>query len=208
MTEDEFLDRATKAIAVLEAIEHKPYWESPIPSVNDQRIATIVELYIAATPHQRELLRTAQTDRTLDRRAYEALCTFGNRMAMLAVRRRSEPILTRALIALVMNMDWADSDARDCGYFLGPLLTYCALRIGADHERIYDLAQEIAVDEWTKSLARWPDVVSPNDLLTGIAHQVVETPAGVVFQYSGRPIPTGHLVPETENPDGQQPQLL
>ena len=44
MTDDEFLDRAAKAIATLEAIESLPYWESPIPSANDEHIAAIIDL--------------------------------------------------------------------------------------------------------------------------------------------------------------------
>lgn len=202
MTDDEFLQHVQQAIATLEGIEHAPYWKGPIPSADDAQIAAVVDLYIAASPFQRELLRTAQTDKDLARRAYETLCTFAGRMAMLAVRRRSEPILTRALIALVMNMDWYDSDARDCGYFAGPLLAYCAFRIGADRERVYDLVQEIAVDSWTKGIAGRPrEDRDPDELLEMIAYRAIETPAGVVFQYSNHPIPPGHLVSETTNPN-------
>ncbi len=202
MTDEEFLEQAKQDIATLESIEHMPYSEGPIPSPDDERIAAIVDLYIASSPIQRELLRTAQTDKALAKRAYELLCAFSVRMAMLSVRRGSEPILTRALIALVMNMDWYDSDARDCGYFTGPLLAYCAFRIGADRERLYDLAQEIAVDKWTKGIAGRPrEDQNPDKLLEMIAYRAIETPSGVVFQHSNRPIPPGHLVSETTNPN-------
>ena len=86
MTDDEFLHRATRAITTLETIEHESYWESPIPSADDERIAAIIDLYRAATPSQRDVIRTAQPDYAQAMHTCGLLITFANRMATLAVR--------------------------------------------------------------------------------------------------------------------------
>lgn len=208
MIDDEFLDRATKAIAAVEGIEHEPYWESPLPSTDDEAIALLVDLYIAATPQQRDVLRTFQRDLDRASHVYSLLCDFGYRMATLSVRRRSEPLLTWALVALVMNADWNYSDPRDCGAFLGPLLAYCSLVIGADRDRLYGLAHGMAFDQWTVTVAgRWPDDTDPDNLLRYSLYRAIDGPAGMVFQWQNRPIPPGHLVPETGSPNGERPRL-
>ena len=201
MTDDDFLDHAAKAIATLEAIESDSYWESPIPSATDKRIAAIIDLYIDATPLQRDVIRTAQRDYNQAMHTCSLLTAFADRMATLAVRRRSEPILTRALLAVVICSDWIHADARDCGAFIGPLLAYCSLVIGADRDRLYGLAHDIAKSQWAKTVTgRWPDDIDPDELLRQSTFRAVAGPAGVVFQWQNRPIPAWHLVPEVGSP--------
>lgn len=208
MTDDEFQDRAIKAIAVLEAIEYKPYWESPIPSADDERIAAIIDLYHDATPSQRDVIRTAQRDYAQAMQTCGLLTCFAYRMATLAVRRRSEAILTRALLAVVICSDWSHADPRDCGAFIGPLLAYCSLVIGADRDRLYGLAHQAAKSQWAKTVtARWPDDSDPDELLRKSTYRAVGGPAGVVFQFQNQPIPAGHLVPETASSNGERPRL-
>ena len=136
------------------------------------------------------------------------LVCFADRMAILAVRRRSEPILTRALLAVVICSDWIHADARDCGMFIGPLLAYCSLVIGADRDRLYGLVHEIAKSQWAKTVTgRWPDDIDPDELLRKSTYQAVAGPAGVVFQWQNSPIPAGHLVSETSSSNGERARL-
>jgi hypothetical protein len=209
--DDDFLESAAKAIDALHQIDDVSYWGSPIPSPEDEIIAHTVDLYVAATPLQREVLRHASERpgrlviRTKNgeywsgvaQKEANTLGSFSIRMAMLAVRRLSEPVLTHALVALVMAMDWAYSDPRDFAAFTIPLLAHCALKIGADLDRLYGLVDQVEAKQWSITFLYRPDADwAGRKLLELSGYEEIESPAGVIYCWRDEAIPDGWRVPE------------
>ncbi len=114
---------------------------------------------------------------------------------MLAVRRRSEPVLTRALVACVMAMDWAYSDPRDYAAFTIPLLAHCALKMGADLDRVYKLVDQVEAKQWPITFVHRPDADKNYLKLSGF--EEIYSPAGVIYRWRDVEVPDGWRVPET-----------
>lgn len=203
MPDDEFLEEASEALEMLEHVDVNSYSGKAIPSPEDDLISHIVDSYAKATPLQREILRTAEyKQEAIAIATLNVLATYAIRMSMLCVRRRSEKILRRGIIATVMSMEWARSDPRDAGAYIVPMLAHSAKMLGADIEQVFREGRELASDPFTKVAIMPPERHKRGNILDSIGWAESQGPAGIVYHRVGDPIPEGWLVPERANGRG------
>lgn len=108
------------------------YLQRPLPSELDDRIATILNVYLNGSARVRsEITTKLGTNQTW------GLLTFAERMAILSVRRMSRDPLVKALIALVVEgFRW---DARENMLILS-LVNHSAIKIGIDPKQLFEEA--------------------------------------------------------------------
>lgn len=195
LDDDEFLQKAAEAMAVIAGIDSSVYAYSPIPSADDKAIGRIVALYLEATPVQRELLTKAHTKkRDAAHHVQSVLGVYGIRMSMYAVRRNSGSILRYGIVGTVMGMEWAHSDPRDNGANVVPLLAHSAYKLGIDIERAFGEGAALGTDSWTRTCIM-PPLKDRHGVLPGYGWAEYDGPAGVVYwrEPSSEPIPEGLL---------------
>lgn len=190
MRDDEFLDRAGELLQQLTAIDPWEYWSSPLPSVQDDLISKVCELYVVATPLQCEVFLSA-----LSEDISAVLGFFATRMAMLSVRQESETFLRHGLIARVIQSDWPWTDPRDAVVPGLVLIYHSAMKLKVDPNRLFATAAQVAVRQLTKDIVYPPRVHATGDaLLDAIWWEEAEGPAGLIYYRKGQPIPAGHLI--------------
>lgn len=188
MNDDEFLSTAEKAIQFLGNLNSWEYWTSKLPSPEDRKIAEICDLYVAATPTQREIFYSSLTDRMC-----WVFSAFSSRMAMLSVREESEAMLLRGLIALVIVLDFPWTDPRDAAYYDLALMYRSACKLSADPDRLFHTAAQRAVRQLTKDIIDHPKADAVEKLLEEAGWEEVNGPNGLIYRRKGEPIPKGHL---------------
>lgn len=196
--DDEFLSGAVKLLDLLKEFEPMEYWTSQLPSPKDKIVAQVCDLYIEATPIQRDVFLSG-----LSERISAVLGFFAERMAMLSVRQNSEAVLQKGLVALIIQLDWLWTDPRDGAIADLDLISVSATRIQYDPERLFGIGTQIAVRQFTKDYvyARQHIPISEHDLREGMIWEVVEGPAGLIYHRRGKPIPEGH---RTQSADCQR----
>jgi hypothetical protein len=155
MNDDDFLESATEAASVLDAISLGRYDTDvgAAATTIDSQVAGICADLHQASPVQREVLVSALTDRQRT-----IIGRYGMRAATLALRERSIPRLRSGLIALVLSGS-AASDARDF-MVAAAVHHHVALQLGQDPAELFDEAATYAgpAGELLQAFGRRQDV--------------------------------------------------
>jgi hypothetical protein len=139
VNDDDFLEIATQAASVLDAISLRRYDVAVDAAAThtDSQVARICADLQKASPVHREVLLSALTDRQRT-----IIGRYGVRAATLALRERSIPRLRSGLVALVLSGS-AASDARD--FMVGAAVHHhVALQLGLDPTVLFDEAAAYA----------------------------------------------------------------
>ena len=187
MDNDDFLVLAGNAIELLSNVSESKYWADKLPSTIDTKIAKICTLYMQASSIQRQVLSSSLTRRTSFN-----LSAFAIRMAMLSVRQRGEDMLLDGLVALVIGLDWLDTDVREVLMDLSVIYNSAA-KIG-DPDHLFHTVVQYAVEERTKRVILSYITRSPEDKqIETMGWQEIDGPNGLIYRFGQQPIPEGHL---------------
>jgi hypothetical protein len=160
------------------------YRGEELPCTMDDEIEQICVRFMRASPQQRKSVSDV-----LDESLCTALFFFAERMAMLSVRRHSDPILLHGLLALVII--GPRSDQRELLMVLS-LIYRSAIRLQVDPERLFRTAVHHAVDQNTRDLILGYLQRSPeNRSIESMGYREFEGPSGIVYWFGKRPIPEG-----------------
>ena len=119
------------ALASLDLPRPEGYYDSPIPCVEDERIARAVKVYTAADPPWQSAFRDA-----IDHDRADLLCAWSERVAALAVRLDSP----RPLVLGLVGLSVADEAAAGETLLIAPLHRRSADKLDADGDRLFDEA--------------------------------------------------------------------
>jgi hypothetical protein len=190
MNDDDFLIEAGKSIQLLDTINRSEYWPSRLPSPLDQGIGDVCDLYLEATSLQRQVFMSG-----LSARSVIVLSDYSIRMAMASVRKNSEILLQRGLVALVIYLDWPWTDPRDSFFSELVMIHHSAVKLGADLDHLFHIAAQVAIRQSTRDLVYPPrGNTSGGALLNHVWWAETEGPAGLIYYLRGQPIPEGHLI--------------
>lgn len=188
MSDDEFLTLAEQAIGLLEDLDPEKYWPSTLSSTIDRRIVEICDLYMAATPIQREVFVSALSNRVCGN-----LGTFAERMAMLSVRKKSLTMLFHGLIALVIEMDWPWTDPRDGAYYHLSVIYHSANKLGIDIPQVFHKAAQYSIGKLSKETLENLKSDPEDKWFERLGWEEVNGPSGLIYRFKGQTIPEGHL---------------
>lgn len=142
-------------LTMLIELKEKLEWENligkgllPIPSALDSDISRVVNRYMQRTAEEQAFIRDTFTDKNSF-----AFIRFSERMAVLAVRERSEKYLFEGLIAHAI--EGGKFDIRENILILS-LLYHSATKIGADPIELFTRAAQLAKGEIAEEIAHFP----------------------------------------------------
>jgi hypothetical protein len=119
------------ALELLDLPPGDGYYDLPIPSAEDSRIARAVKAFSVASPVWQAAFREA-----IDVHRADLLCAWSERVASLAVRLDSARPLVLGLVALSLADESGDSEA----LLVAPLHRRSAEKLGEDAFRLFDEA--------------------------------------------------------------------
>jgi len=169
-----YLDSARAALGGLTSIA---YYQQPLPSPVDSRLAEIVSAFSGLPPAGRERFMAALTppERAL-------FGVFGHRAATLSVRDESLEQLRLGLIAAaIANYDIPEK--RDVDVALA-VFYHCARKLGAAPREVFDEASEFATADMAgrmRAFGRRDDVS-----LKRYGWREIRTPEGVRYKFEWR----------------------
>lgn len=120
----------------------------PIPSPFDEDMSCLIQRFIQSSDEERTFIRSIFSDKHSF-----AFIGFSQRMAVLAVRKRSEKYLFEGLIAHVIEggkFDWREN------VLVLSLLYHSAVKIGADPVALFTRAAALAGKPSAEELADVP----------------------------------------------------
>jgi hypothetical protein len=186
MTDDEFLDIASRELDFLASHTVAEYRALPLPSPVDLRLLALCGTCQQATRDQRECLVSS-----LNEDMGGVLLVFVERMAMLSVRRGSTELLFAGLLAVVMI------DGSLEPYDLLMVLSLprrSAVLLGVEPRRLFAEAVRYATSESTAQLVLdFADRLPENSSLAVMGYRELQGPKGIVYWYGWHPVPTGLL---------------
>ncbi|HEX6386848.1 MAG TPA: hypothetical protein VF177_19455 [Anaerolineae bacterium] len=138
-----FLAFTKEAIDFLDQKTVLAYYQEPLPSATDDRLADIVGRFMAATGQEREAFQSAlsQENRSL-------FGIYGHRAATLSVRQQDPDKLLSGLVGDVIA-NYTIPDRRDVSLGLA-IYHHCAGKLGLNPVEVFDQAADFA----NPSLAR------------------------------------------------------
>jgi hypothetical protein len=119
------------ALTILELPHGDGYYDNPIPSAEDSRIARAVKAFTDADPAWQAAFREA-----LDGDRGDLLCAWSERVAALAVRLDSPSPLVLGLVGLSLAGEAGDGEA----LLIAPLHRRSAEKLDVDANRLFDEA--------------------------------------------------------------------
>jgi len=135
-----FLIFMTEAEQYLSQIRLIDYYRQPMPSADDERLETMVESFMAATPGEREQF---QARLSFEQRALFGI--YGHRAATLSVRENSASRLLSGLVgAAIANYEIPEK--RNVEVALA-IFHHCAHRLELDPAEIFVEASAFAAEE-------------------------------------------------------------
>ena len=166
-----FVSGAAKA---LKADDHPSYLSQPIPSNLDQQILSLIDKFLQAIPLQQAMMKAK-----FNNSHSFTFIVFGERMAALAVRKRSRDPLFKGLVSLAFED--AKFDVRENILVMAPLY-HSAVKIGVDPKPLFQSAATYATDEELKaSMFKFPDRAESDRSLDAMDY--VESMAPDGFRY-------------------------
>jgi len=189
MNDDEFLTMAEESMAFLDSLDPMQYWPSRLPSAEDEGVAKMCDLFVAASSMQRQVIVSALSIKTS-----AILGQFSQRMAMLSVREKRESSLRQGLTGLVIQLDWPWTDPRDSVFSDLVLIYHSARKLGMDTDLLFQFAAQIATRQQTQEIV-YPPKMNRNYTIEDTGWGELNGPVGLVYYRLGQPIPEGHLNP-------------
>jgi hypothetical protein len=119
------------AVTVLDLPRGEGYYDAPIPSPDDSRIARAVKAFTEAEPSWQAAFREA-----VDADRADLLCVWSERVAAMAVRLDSPRPLVLGLVALSVADEAGEGEA----LLVAPLHRRSAEKLEADPSRMFDEA--------------------------------------------------------------------
>jgi hypothetical protein len=119
------------ALSMLDVPHGDGYYDSAIPSAEDEQIARAVKAFTAADPAWQAAFRDA-----VDHDRADLLCAWSERVAALAVRLDS----ARPLVLGLVGLSVADEAAAGEALLVAPLHRRSADKLDADADRVFDEA--------------------------------------------------------------------
>jgi hypothetical protein len=119
------------ALAMLDLPHGEGYYDSAIPSAEDEQVARAVKAFTAADPAWQSAFREG-----VDHDRADLLCAWSERVAALAVRLDSERPLMLGLVGLSL----ADEAGAGEALLVAPLHRRSAEKLDADADRLFDEA--------------------------------------------------------------------
>jgi hypothetical protein len=119
------------AVTMLDIPRGEGYYDSPIPSADDEQIARSVQAFTAADPAWQAAYRDG-----VDHDRADLLCAWSERLAALAVRLDSP----RPLVIGLVGLSVADEAAAGEALLVAPLHRRSADKLDADGDRLFDEA--------------------------------------------------------------------
>jgi hypothetical protein len=154
------------------------YGFAPIPSPIDEKISSLIKLFIQVSPAERlifyEKARSPIPGFFLN---------FAERAATLAVREQSRQWIVEGLIALIIENCRA-GDCRDTIVRLAPLY-HAAGKIGLDADTLFREIASYIDNEAAKHMRNFPDRLPYQKSLKAFYYKEVDTPEG--FRYEEIP---------------------
>lgn len=144
---------------------NNPGGNLPIPSAWDEMLSEVVTKFIDAQPVERSRIASLFTDQHSF-----TFIAFAKRMASYAVRTGSKEKLFEGLAALVL--DGGKFDSRENITVMAPLYD-AALKIGVDPETLFTQAADLAPNEVSDVLRKFPN--RPDESKSLICMQFVES---------------------------------
>jgi hypothetical protein len=120
-----------EALTILDLPRGEDYYDSPIPSPEDSRIARAVKAFTAAEPSWQAAFREA-----IDLDRADLLCAWSERVAAMAVRLDS----ARPIVLGLVGLSVADEAGEGEALLVAPLHRRSAEKVGADVTRLFDEA--------------------------------------------------------------------
>jgi hypothetical protein len=125
----------------------KAYGPSPLPNSRDDLVDKVIDRAVAGGPPA-----VAAISKTASESGRRVLRAYARRMASLAVRRRSDQLLVRATIAVVMG--GLDQGALE-GLMVMPLIEHSAGLLDAHLPSIFEQAGQVVGHPGTVNLMVW-----------------------------------------------------
>jgi hypothetical protein len=132
-----FMDEAEAYLRRLQVID---YYRQAMPSADDERLETMVEMFMTASPFEREQF---QSRLKLEQRSLFGI--YGHRAATLSVREESPERLLSGLVgAAIANYEIPEN--RNVEVALA-IFHHCARRLGLETVEIFAQAANFAAEE-------------------------------------------------------------
>jgi len=176
-----------EAARFLNHLEASQYWESTIPSEEDNIIGEICRRYQHSVLWECEEFR-----RQLENNGWKVLWAFLRRAAMLGARERSDRWVTCGLVALTICAEEPETEYYDV--LIDVSILYHSARLVGDPRRIFEAGVEHVSDERVRRLILGFLDRGPRDQrLEAMGWEAIEGPSGLIYRFGNRPIPEGHL---------------
>jgi len=175
---------ASELHAVLDTIRQERvdgYLRKPFPHSPDQPIDKFLDLYREADDAARTDVRAA-----LRREDGRTLGAYAERMATLAARERSPELLSRGLLAVMLDGNSPGEDLRDVLVSIAPLQR-TAERLEVDAEAEFDRAAALAGPDTPRALADFPRRPPAHRSLAAFNFIERDDDHGLLYEYVAHP---------------------